>query len=102
MTYTHAPTALKGVDPNSDRDVIFNGDTIGRVMQIEPGPKQGRWSYFGQWTGGCHISGTLDTMELALARLKELHTETGQPPSVASRAPKARFDLKWSHGPGED
>ena len=63
MTYTHAPTGLKGVDSNSDREVIFNGDTIGRVMQIESGPKQGRWSYFGQWTGGGHKSGTLDTME---------------------------------------
>jgi len=49
MTYTHKPTDLKVVDPDTDRTILFNGELIGRVYIMPHGPAIDEWRWFCQW-----------------------------------------------------
>ena len=72
MAYTHKPTNLPGSDPASDRCAYHDGKIIGRVIQIDQGSRQGRWSWAGRWMGPGN-GGVVETLDQALGDLKETH-----------------------------
>ena len=67
--FTHRATALPGGDPETDRVVVCDGRTVGRVMQIDAGQQAGLWQWSGFWIGS-DTRGTVETLAEGLEAIK--------------------------------
>jgi len=62
--FSHRATGLQGGNPETDRVVVCDGRTIGRVHQVETGQQEGLW----QWS--CLWIGTASTLDEELEAIK--------------------------------
>ena len=70
FAFAHRATGLPGADPATDRSVLCDGRSIGRVYQVEPGHLEaGRWSWSCFWIGS-DTRGLSDTLEQGLEAIK--------------------------------
>lgn len=78
--YSHRATDLSGVDPQADREVLFDGHYIARIRQIEHGPSKGDWQWNLQWHSVKEpVSGRCPSLEAGLAIVNQRHIAEGQP-----------------------
>ena len=72
MTYfkfSHRATGLPGGNPETDRVVVCDGLTIGRVHQVEAGQQEGLWQWSCLWIG-TDTRGTASTLDEGLEAIK--------------------------------
>ena len=67
--FTHKPTRLPDAGPDRDRVVLCDGVMIGRVFEIDSGPRAGQWRWAGYWIGHGN-AGTADNLAGAPAEIK--------------------------------
>jgi len=63
--FTHRPTSLPGAEPARDRAVLCDGIRIGRVFEIDIGPRAGQWRWASYWIGHDN-AGVAHGLDLAL------------------------------------
>ena len=62
---SHRATGLPGGNPETDRVVVCDGLTIGRVHQVEAGQQEGLWQWSCLWIG-TDTRGTASTLDEGL------------------------------------
>jgi hypothetical protein len=69
FTFLHRATGLPGGNPETDRVVICDGLTVGRVAMIEAGQQGGLWQWSCLWIG-TDTRGTASTLVEGLEAIK--------------------------------
>ena len=73
VTYSHQPTGLAGTDPKTDREVLHDGQGIGRVRLDARFPGGPRWQWscrFDDAVPTTDHTGFTDTMADALEQVR--------------------------------
>ena len=87
FTFSHRSTGLPGGNPETDRVVICDGLTVGRVEQVEAGQQEGLWQWACLWVGD-DTNGTASTLTEGLEAIKHCVTVEALenlPPGYARR-----------------
>jgi hypothetical protein len=67
--FSHRATGLPGGNPETDRVVVCNRLTVGRVYQVEAGQQEGSWQWSCLWVG-TDTRGTASTLNEGLEAIK--------------------------------
>ena len=67
--FSHRATGLPGGNLETDRVVICDGLTVGRVAMIEAGQQEGLWRWSCLWVG-TDTNGTAETLDEGLKAIK--------------------------------
>jgi hypothetical protein len=54
--FSHRATGLPGGKSETDRVVVCDGLTVGRVYQVEGGQQEGLWQWSCLWVGKTHAA----------------------------------------------
>jgi hypothetical protein len=72
--FSHRATGLPGGNPETDRVVVCDGMTVGRVHQVEAGQQEGLWQRLCLWIGN-HTRGNASTLNEGLDAIKSRSTD---------------------------
>ena len=67
--FSHRATGLPGGNPETDRVVVCDGLTVGRVHQVDAGQQEGLWQWSCLWVGN-DTRGSALTLDEGLEAIK--------------------------------